>query len=203
MKISFLVQSLIVLSKLSLSKHVSDLYLSSNEGINSINKNIIDQSELITLGEIDLSKLIVKEDIEDDYAAPEDNNSEIITVLKKRETDDNEDEDEDDAGRAKDGENDGRVKTSIFTFRGKVADYIYLEKQQEDSSDDETLIVLTDQREVFLSNDQGSSWEEIGPEEEYSAIYLNKFNTDDVFLTGVNDKIVSNHYTSTQKDQIT
>lgn len=193
MKISFLVQSLIVLSKLSLSKHVSDIYLSSNEGIDSINKNIIDQSELITLGEIDLSKLIVKEDIEDNYTAPEDDNSEISTVLKKRETDDNEDEDEGDAGRAKDGENDGRVKTSIFTFRGKVADYIYLEKKQEDSSDDETLIVLTDQREVFLSNDQGSSWEEVGPEEEYSAIYLNKFNTDDVFLTGVNDKIVYSH----------
>ncbi|ODV87493.1 hypothetical protein CANARDRAFT_194251 [[Candida] arabinofermentans NRRL YB-2248] len=121
-------------------------------------------------------------------------------IILQRDSDGDYDDDDDDSENpderegspenSKEGENDGKVKTSMFTFRGTVKDYIYLEKKEGDTSNDETLMALTSQNEVFVTHNQGYSWEEVAPDDEFLGIYLNKYNPDHVYLLAANDKVV-------------
>ncbi|QPG76883.1 hypothetical protein FOA43_004277 [Brettanomyces nanus] len=111
--------------------------------------------------------------------------------------DDNPDEEEGDPENSKDGKNDGKVKISIFTFKGKVKNYIYLKRKMDSAATDETLLALTTQNEVFVTHDQGSTWEEVSPDDEFLAIYLNEYDTDHAYLLATNDKVV---YSSDRAD---
>ncbi|GMG56302.1 unnamed protein product [Ambrosiozyma monospora] len=63
-------------------------------------------------------------------------------------------------------------------------------KQEDDDSEDETLLALTTQKEVFVTHNQGSSWEEVSPDREFTGIYPNKFYPDEVYLLSTHDRVV-------------
>ena len=115
----------------------------------------------------------------------------IRTKLLVRDTvDDNPDEKEGQPEGADDGDDNGKAKVSSYTFRGKIKKYIYMKKPIDSDATDETLLALTSQNEVFVTHDQGSTWEEVAPDDEFLAIHLNPFDTNDVYLQSTNDKIV-------------
>ncbi|VEU19482.1 DEKNAAC100201 [Brettanomyces naardenensis] len=114
-----------------------------------------------------------------------------------RRYDDNPDEYEGDPESSKDGVNNGDVKVSTYTFKGKVKQYIYLENEPDSSSKDETLLALTTENKVFVTHDQGSTWENVSPEDEFLGIYLNEFDSDHAYLLAANDKVV---YSSDRAD---
>lgn len=92
--------------------------------------------------------------------------------------------------KAKEDMNDGRVKVSSFTFDGKITKYVYLERVPGSQLKDETLVVLTSHNQAFVTHDQGSSWEQIAPDEEFLDIVVNPHNNDHVYLLSPNQKIV-------------
>ncbi|GME81153.1 unnamed protein product [Ambrosiozyma monospora] len=85
----------------------------------------------------------------------------ILTILQARDADDDDEGDTDDSDNqdeeegapedAQDGQDDGKVKTTFYTFKGKVQKYVYLEKPEDDNSEDETLLALTTQNEVLFA----------------------------------------------------
>ncbi|AOA64001.1 Putative membrane glycoprotein [Komagataella phaffii CBS 7435] len=106
------------------------------------------------------------------------------------EKDDNPDEEEGAPEDSKEGFNDGKVKASVFTFDGKVEEYIYLERDKENPSEDETLVAITNRNEAYVSHNQGYSWEQIAPGEDILSIYLSRFDRNHVYLVAANQKII-------------
>lgn len=92
--------------------------------------------------------------------------------------------------KAQDGKNDGRVKTSAFGFAGKITKYIYLDRVPGSALKDETIILLTSLHRGYVTHDQGSTWEQIAPEEEILDIIVNPHNTNHVYLLSTNQKII-------------
>lgn len=107
----------------------------------------------------------------------------VRTKLLVRDTvDDNSDEKEGQPEGADDGDDNGKAKVSSYTFRGKIKKYIYMKKPIDSDATDETLLALTSQNEVFVTHDQGSTWEEVAPDDEFLAIHLNPFDTNNVYF---------------------
>ncbi|KAH3665492.1 hypothetical protein OGAPHI_003678 [Ogataea philodendri] len=109
---------------------------------------------------------------------------------KQLDDEENPDEREGSPEKSKDGKDDGRVKTSVFTFQGKVKKYVYLENS---NVPDETVLVLTNRNQVYVSHDQGLVWEQVAPDDEFLDIYLDPYDSSNVYLLAVNDKIVYSH----------
>jgi len=112
------------------------------------------------------------------------------SLLVRDTVDDNPDEREGSPEGAEDGDDNGKVKVSSYTFRGKIKRYVYMKRPMDSDATDETLLALTTQNEVFVTHDQGSTWEEVAPDDEFLSIHLNPFDTNDVYLQSTNDKVV-------------
>ncbi|KAG7803237.1 hypothetical protein KL944_001190 [Ogataea haglerorum] len=112
----------------------------------------------------------------------------VTPVPQSPDSGENPDEREGAPEDARDGFNDGKVRTTYFTFQGKVKKYVYLDKLPGDA--DETVLVLTNRNEVFVSHNQGQVWEEVAPDDEFLDIYVDPHRSTNVYLLAVNDKIV-------------
>ncbi|TIA56848.1 Oligoxyloglucan reducing end-specific cellobiohydrolase [Aureobasidium pullulans] len=84
----------------------------------------------------------------------------------------------------------GKISHEIKKFKGaKFAEYYYLEKAASASGDDETIIMRTDRREVFISHDGGKTWDAVLPDEEIVSIYPHQYNQDTVYLITPSKKV--------------
>lgn len=106
------------------------------------------------------------------------------------EPDTNPDEREGDKEKSREGKNDGRVKTSSFVFDGKITKYAYLDRVKGSNLKDETIVLLTAHNKAYVTHDQGSSWEQIAPDEEILDLYVNPYNTNHIYLLSTNQKII-------------
>ncbi|CDR41164.1 CYFA0S06e02960g1_1 [Cyberlindnera fabianii] len=104
--------------------------------------------------------------------------------------DSNPEEKEGDKKKAEDGKNDGRVKTSSFAFSGQIKKYEYLDRVKGSNLRDETIVLLTTHNKAYVTHDQGSSWEQIAPDDEILDIIVNPYNANHVYLLSTNMKII-------------
>ncbi|KAI2397178.1 vacuolar protein sorting/targeting protein PEP1 [Ophidiomyces ophidiicola] len=75
----------------------------------------------------------------------------------------------------------------VFFGANKVRDYYYMERPALSKDTDETIIMLTDKLEVFLTRDHGKSWKEILKEKNVAKLSPHSFNNDIMyFITGTN-----------------
>ncbi|ORY05058.1 vacuolar protein sorting/targeting protein 10 [Clohesyomyces aquaticus] len=75
------------------------------------------------------------------------------------------------------------ITTEMTKFKGKLfREYYYLERGED--GDDETVVMLTDQHEAYITHDQGKKWNK-AVKDNVVAIYPHQFSNDHVFfLTG-------------------
>ena len=87
----------------------------------------------------------------------------------------------------------GEISHKIKYFKaGGFKEWYYLERTEVSKDDDETIIMRTDTREIFITRDHGKTWDQTLNDEEITAIYPHQYFNDAVyFLTGT--KTV--HYT--------
>ena len=80
----------------------------------------------------------------------------------------------------------GEISQEVTEFRaGGFEEYFYLERSDRSQEDDETIIMRTDEREVYITRDAGKTWEQKFKDEEITAIYPHQhFNDVAYFLTG-------------------
>lgn len=76
----------------------------------------------------------------------------------------------------------GKITHNRHIFSGNIKEYHYLERSETSSGDDETVIVRTDNNEIWRTRDQGGSWEEILEYENIVAIYLHPYKHDICFF---------------------
>jgi len=56
----------------------------------------------------------------------------------------------------------GKVVHEVHKFRASnVKEYYYLERTETSEGDDETVVMRTDEKEIFISHDHGKTWEQI------------------------------------------
>lgn len=81
---------------------------------------------------------------------------------------------------------DGQIITTIRPFRASsFTEYYYLERTDRSQDHDETVIMRTDEREVFLTIDAGKTWDQVLKGEKIVSIYPHPyFNDRAFFLTG-------------------
>ena len=80
----------------------------------------------------------------------------------------------------------GQISHSSKDFPAQsFKEYYYLERTDSSTGDDETVIMRTDQNEIWYSEDHGKNWEQILRNEEITSIYPHQYFNDVVyFLTG-------------------
>lgn len=80
----------------------------------------------------------------------------------------------------------GQITRELTSFRAKrFEEYFYLERTDRSTGTDETVVMRTDEREVYITNDGGKTWDQILKDEEITAIYPHQYFNDVVyFLTG-------------------
>ena len=77
----------------------------------------------------------------------------------------------------------GKVTHEITDFSAnKLREYYYLERTETSSGDDETIIMRTEQREIYITHDHGKTWEEILKGKEIVAISPHQYFNDVVFF---------------------
>ena len=72
-------------------------------------------------------------------------------------------------------------KATKFTGDGFV-EYYYLEKGSNIKGQEETIVMRTDRKEVYVTHDHGKQWEQIYEKEEIVAVYPHQYNNDYVYL---------------------
>ncbi|KAK7178988.1 Vacuolar protein sorting/targeting protein 10 [Paraphaeosphaeria sporulosa] len=80
----------------------------------------------------------------------------------------------------------GDIKNEITPFPGsKFKEYYYLERptqgQDENKDKDETVVMLTDENEAYISHDHGKQWKK-AVDDNIVAIYPHQYNNDHVFF---------------------
>lgn len=80
----------------------------------------------------------------------------------------------------------GRISNEKTSFSaGRFEEYFYLERTDRSTGNDETVVMRTDERKVYITKDAGKTWDQILKDEEITAIYPHQFFNDVVFfLTG-------------------
>jgi len=93
------------------------------------------------------------------------------------------DEVERDCDETKEPESSGEIKKELTTFKGSnFRGYYYLERPTQDSKDkDETVVMLTDQDEAYISHDHGKKWKK-AVDDRVVAIYPHLYNNDYVYF---------------------
>lgn len=84
---------------------------------------------------------------------------------------------------AKNAPASGKITSEITKFGGDAfAEYYYLERGENLPGDDETVIMRTDRREVWLTHDHGKTWQQVIDDDEVVAIYPHQYLNDAVYL---------------------
>ena len=80
----------------------------------------------------------------------------------------------------------GKISVEKTRFdASRFREYRYFERASSSTGDDETVIMRTDEQEVYLTKDHGKTWTEILKGEDIIAVYPHKYYNDVVFfLTG-------------------
>ena len=80
----------------------------------------------------------------------------------------------------------GEITKELTSFRARrFEEYFYLERTDRSTGTDETIVMRTDEREVYRTTDAGKTWDQILKDEEITAIYPHSYFNDVVyFLTG-------------------
>ena len=80
----------------------------------------------------------------------------------------------------------GKISHEPTSFRaGAFKEYYYLERTESSKGDDETVVLLTDEFEVYITKDHGKTWDQILKDETITSIYPHQYFNDVVFfLTG-------------------
>ena len=80
----------------------------------------------------------------------------------------------------------GEITRELTSFRARrFEEYFYLERTDRSTGTDETIVMRTDEREVYITTDAGKTWDQILKDEEITAIYPHSYFNDVVyFLTG-------------------
>ena len=77
----------------------------------------------------------------------------------------------------------GKVTHEMKTFRaGDFREYYYLERTETSSGEDETVIMRTDEEEIYVTRDHGKTWKQILDGEDITAIYPHQYMNDVVFF---------------------
>ncbi|KAF2750850.1 vacuolar protein sorting/targeting protein 10 [Sporormia fimetaria CBS 119925] len=75
------------------------------------------------------------------------------------------------------------------TFKGSnFREFYYLERGANAKGDDETVVLLTSEREAWISHDHGKEWKPV-VDDEIVAIYPHQYNNDHVFFLTASDKV--------------
>lgn len=92
----------------------------------------------------------------------------------------------------------GKISSQITEFRGnKFMEYYYLERTSSSRGHDQTVVMRTNEHEIWMTKDHGKNWRHILKDEKITAIYPHQYHNDAVyFLTG-GDKV---HYTVNRGD---
>ena len=80
----------------------------------------------------------------------------------------------------------GQITRELTSFPARrFEEYFYLERTDRSTGTDETVVMRTDEREVYITSDGGKTWDQILKDEEITAIYPHRYFNDVVyFLTG-------------------
>jgi len=94
----------------------------------------------------------------------------------------------------------GEVVHKSTTFRASnFKEYYYLERTDTSRGHDETVVMRTDEQEIFISRDHGKSWKQILENEDITSIYPHQYFNDVVFfLTGT----TTVHYSTNRGESI-
>jgi photosystem II stability/assembly factor-like uncharacterized protein len=85
-------------------------------------------------------------------------------------------------------ESDGKIKTHQFLFDGQIGDYFYL-KADKSSKGDETIIVRNNYDEVFVTHDQGTTWDQILTDSEVIGLFPNPHFSNAVYAVTSDRKL--------------
>ncbi|KAG8530761.1 uncharacterized protein KY384_004118 [Bacidia gigantensis] len=88
----------------------------------------------------------------------------------------------------------GDIISKIHTFEssGGIAEYHYLERTDASNDDDETVVALTTDGDVWITRDAGKSWKQIFKEDKIAVIYPHTYRNDVAFFLTEGKKV---HYT--------
>ena len=87
----------------------------------------------------------------------------------------------------------GKITHETHSFRASFfKEHYYLERSETSSGDDQTVIMRTDEMEIYISKDHGKTWNQIFKGEEITAIYPHPYNNDAVFFLTAGKNV---HYT--------
>ena len=80
----------------------------------------------------------------------------------------------------------GKISHEPTSFSaGHFKEYYYLERTESSKGEDETVVMLTDELEVYITRDHGKTWDQILKDETIKTIYPHRYFNDFVFfLTG-------------------
>lgn len=86
----------------------------------------------------------------------------------------------------------GKIANERTVFKGasRFNEYYYLERPTQDPENkdtDETVVLLTDQREAYITHDHGKKWKK-AVDDDIVAIYPHQYNNDYVYLLTASDK---------------
>ena len=81
----------------------------------------------------------------------------------------------------------GKITTEITTFKGSdIVEFVYLERGTQSKDNDETVVMLTSERELFITHDHGKKWKK-AVNDQIVSIIPHLYNNDYVyFLTPTN-----------------
>ncbi|OCK77613.1 vacuolar protein sorting/targeting protein 10 [Lepidopterella palustris CBS 459.81] len=83
----------------------------------------------------------------------------------------------------------GKITHEYTSFKGKnFREYYYLERTEKSVGSDETIVMLTSEREAYITHDHGKTWE-IAVEDEIVAIYPHQYYNDFVYFITPSKKV--------------
>ena len=92
----------------------------------------------------------------------------------------------------------GKISQETTSFRGNFfLEHYYLERADSSSGHDQTLVMRTNEKEIYISRDHGKTWTHVLKGEEITAIYPHRYDNDVVFFLTGGKKV---HYTINRGD---
>lgn len=77
----------------------------------------------------------------------------------------------------------GKITSQIKEFKAsKIEELFYLERTETSTGDDETVVLRTDKKEVFISHDHGKNWKQILKDDDIVAVHPHTYFRDVVFF---------------------
>jgi len=79
--------------------------------------------------------------------------------------------------------NNGKLASTLTTFSSDVHNYYYLERQISNTGADETIMMLSQNRELFVSHDHGRSWKhELKDQPDIIGLVRHQYNSDTAYV---------------------